>query len=169
MGIFKWKSLVGSKGLLGGFSQASMKLYPRPHKVVTFTKRVETQELVNLYGKIIAHNPLAFLVEYDNGFRFHVSLIEGEIESAERYEGVPVVEDNDKGSYMVKTEDLSSFIQLTDRIKPIYAYYIHGVKWSKVYTSDESELEGVEHYPSNDVPRIVGRLKLILDRWNVLV
>ena len=169
VGILKWKGLIGSTGLLGGFTEASMKLYPRPYKVVTFTKRVETEELIKLYSQAVGMKPLAFLVEYDNGYRLHVSLAEGELEGLESYEGVPVVEESDKGSYMVKTEDLSSFMKLMEAVKPIYAYYIHGVKWSKVYTSEESELHGWEYFPTADVPSIVKKLKRILDHWNILV
>ncbi|MCG3108199.1 hypothetical protein L3N51_00480 [Metallosphaera sp. J1] len=169
VGILKWRGLIGSKGLLGGFTEASMKLYPRPHRVVTFTKRVETEELIKLYGQALGLKPLAFLVEYDNGYRLHVSLSEGELEGLESYEGVPVVEESDRGSYMVKTEDLSSFMELMERVKPIYAYYIHGVKWSKVYTSEENELNGWEYFPTGDVPGVVKKLKRVLDHWNTLV
>ncbi|MEM0065186.1 MAG: FAD-binding protein [Metallosphaera sp.] len=168
-GVLKWKGLIGSKGLLGGFTEASMRLYPRPSRVETFTTKLEEKDLIQVYNKVINLNPLAFLIEYDNGFTIHVSLTEGKIDGMDSYEGVPLVEESDKGSYMVKVDDISSFIELVNKVRPIYAYYIQGVKWSKVYTSEESELNGWEHFNSTEVPKVVWKLKTILDHWNTLV
>ncbi|QKR00923.1 FAD-binding oxidoreductase [Metallosphaera tengchongensis] len=169
VGVFRWKGLIGSKGKLGAFTEASIKLFPRPSKVITFTKAVNGQELLNLYEKIVDAKPIAFLIEYDGKYRIHVSLTEGNLLGMEYYEGVPLVEGSDKGSFMVETKDLSSFIKLVEATSPIYAYHILGVKWSKVYIGEEAELEGWNYYPSNDVPPVVKKLKRVIDHLNVLV
>jgi len=169
VGIFRWKGFLGSKGLLGGFTEASMRLLSRPNSVVTYTSQVEFEEAPSVFDKLLNRSPIALLLEYDGKLRIHASFTSPTMEGMESYEGVPVVEENDRGSFMVRTTGITEFLEVVKSVNPVYAYYIHGVGWSKVYTSDEEELNRWDHYPSSEARKIVLRIKTVLDHWNVLV
>lgn len=169
VGVFKWRGFIGSRGLLGGFTEASLKLFPRPSSVISYTSSLDLKEVMKTFEMLISKNPIALLVEYDGKFRIHASFTSAVVEGMESYDGVPVVEESDRGSFMVRSPDVGTFVEIVRTVSPVYAYYIQGVEWSKVYTSDEEGLNRWEHYPSSQVKKSVLRLKAILDHWNVLV
>ncbi len=169
LGGINWKVFIGSKGKVGAISKAVMRVYPKPKRVVTLEKSYSNgREMLEGFKKGVEDRPIAVLVEYDSQFKLHLTYQEDvEYPGFSKDEGVPVVEEGDKNSYLVKTGGLKDFVELVERTSPIYAYTVPGTGVSKVYVADEEVLKGFDYYPSYGVDGVYLKLKRILDYKDV--
>ncbi|MBW9141751.1 MAG: FAD-binding protein [Candidatus Aramenus sp.] len=165
LGGINWKIFIGSKGKLGAISKAVMRLYQKPRRIVTLEKSYSSaRDLLEDFKKGVEDRPIAVLVEYDKEFKLHMTYSNDvEYPGFSKDDGVPVVEEGDKNSYVVRTEGLKEFVELVEKTSPIYAYTVPGTGMSKVYVADEEALKGFEYYPSDSVSEVYLKLKKLLD------
>ncbi|MEM3329870.1 MAG: FAD-binding oxidoreductase [Saccharolobus sp.] len=174
LGKIRWRIAIGSQGLFGVISKASIKLFERPKKVFIYEREIiDKKEIENQLRKLIHLKPIALLVEYDGNrrsFEIHSSFTtEYALEGYSKDEGVPIISElSDKNSYIVYVNDfIEDFISIANKISPYYMYGIYGVNSIKIYVTDESLLKGLKYHPRHEAHPIFYKIKRILDLYNV--
>ncbi|ARM76035.1 FAD-binding protein [Acidianus manzaensis] len=171
--MFRWKGIIGSKGLFGGITKAKIKLFERPSKVYTFESTIEdTSYLISSIDRFSKFNPLVLLIEYlENGkYQFHATLTENiDTTGFSKDEGVPNIEESNKNSYYVRVNNVEEFVNVMKKINPIYAYTVLNTGYAKIYVTDEDLLANYEYFKSEEASMIHKKLKKIFDFKNIFV
>jgi len=173
-GKIRWRIVIGSQGLFGVITKATMKLYERPKKVYIYEKEIDDKkEFKFQIRKLATLKPLALLVEYDGNkksFKIHASYTyEYELEGYTKDEGVPIISEvSDKNSYVIEIYDfIEDFLNIVDKVSPYYMYGIYGVNVVKVYVTDETLLKDFNYYSRNSTHPVFYKLKRIFDFYNI--
>lgn len=173
-GKIRWRIVIGSQGLFGVITKATMKLYERPKKVYIYEKEIDDKkEFKFQIRKLVTLKPLALLVEYDGNkksFKIHASYTyEYELEGYTKDEGVPIISEvSDKNSYVIEIYDfIEDFLNIVDKVSPYYMYGIYGVNVVKVYVTDETLLKDFNYYSRNNAHPVFYKLKRIFDFYNI--
>ncbi|ACP48782.1 FAD linked oxidase domain protein [Sulfolobus islandicus Y.N.15.51] len=173
-GKIRWRIVIGSQGLFGVITKASLRLYERPNKVFIYERGItDKREFKHELRKLIGLKPIALLVEYEGDsktFEVHASYItQPELEGYSKDEGIPMISEvSDKNSYIVEVGDfVEDFISVAERVSSYYMYGIYGVNLLKVYVTDDSLLKDFKYYPRNKPHPVFYKLKRILDFYNI--
>lgn len=173
-GKIRWRAVIGSQGLFGVITKASLKLYEKPSKVFIYEREItDKKELKLELRKLIGLKPIALLVEYEGdnkAFEIHASYVtQYDLQSYSKDEGIPMISEvSDKNSYIVEISDfVEDFISIAERVSPYYMYGIYGVNLLKVYVTDDSLLRDLKYYPRNKPHPVFYKLKRVLDFYNI--
>ncbi|MFP3065457.1 MAG: FAD-binding oxidoreductase [Sulfolobus sp.] len=170
-GGIRWKIFAGSMGLLGAISEAELRLFPKPQRIMTYEKLNVIEDDVL---KVIENKPIVLLVDYDGkSFNIHASFSEDvNLKGFSIDEGVPIVEvNNERDEVIVNGDNFSEFKKVVEVSKPAYAYWIYKSNVFMLYNANKEQLRtaGIKYYSRNEPKEVFIKLKRLLDGKNIFV